>query len=206
MCPWLSRVTVSPGFVALLTLFVLQGEGAAAAALLTAAAAHEAGHLAALCRFGVPVSALRIGAFGARLETVGRGRLSYGRELCTVLSGPAVNVLCALALAWAAGRFSWPGGFLCAGAHLVLGGFNLLPIPPLDGGRALCLLLSWLLGPDAGERLSAAAGGGALVLLALAGAYVAVRSGGNVWLLVGIAGLIGAFAREMGLVKRRRTG
>lgn len=206
MCPWLSRVTVSPGFVALLTLFVLQGEGAAAAALLTAAAAHEAGHLAALCRFGVPVSALRIGAFGARLETVGRGRLSYGRELYTVLSGPAVNVLCALALAWVAGRFSWPGGFLCAGAHLVLGGFNLLPIPPLDGGRALCLLLTWLLGPDRGERLSAAAGGGALVLLALAGAYVAVRSGGNVWLLVGIAGLIGAFAGEMGLVKRRRTG
>ena len=197
---------MSPGFVALLTLFVLAGDGLAAAALLAASILHELGHLAALRMCGVPVAALRIGAFGARLETVGRGRLSYGRELWTILSGPAVNVLCAPALAWAAGPFFWPQGWLFAGAHLLLGGFNLLPIPPLDGGRALELALSWLLGPAAGERLAAAVGVCALAMLTAGAAWVTAESGGNGWLLIGVAGLLGAFLRELGLVKGRRNG
>lgn len=49
-----------------------------------------------------------------------------------MLAGPAVNLLCALVLG---GAHAW----VAAGAHLSLCLFNLLPVRPLDGGRALYL-------------------------------------------------------------------
>ena len=57
-------------------------------------------------------------------------------------------LLAALALT-AVGKGRWPAA---VGANLVLCLFNLLPIRPLDGGRALYLLASWAAGPAAGRR------------------------------------------------------
>ena len=68
--------------------------------------------------------------------------------LAAVLAGPAANLLAALVLT-ALGGERWPAA---VGANLVLCVFNLLPIRPLDGGRALWLLASWDWGPAAGER------------------------------------------------------
>lgn len=73
--------------------------------------------------------------------------LSYGKELAAVLAGPLANLLWGLLLAWLGGPWLVP-----AGANLVLCAFNLLPVRPLDGGRALELLVSWAAGPAAGER------------------------------------------------------
>ena len=129
---------------------------------------HECGHLAALALFRVPVLGLRLGAMGAVLYAPGAARLSYGRELAVTLAGPAVNLVCAPLVAALAARWGWDWGYLFAGAHTVLGVYNLLPIPPLDGGRALYLLLAWRWGPDAGERVASLAGvSAALTLTAL---------------------------------------
>lgn len=150
------------------------------ALLLLAAALHEGGHLLALRAFGVPVEALELSPLGAVLRA-DRSRLSYSRELAVLGAGPCVNLLCGLLLCWI-GR-SCPACCAAAGAQLVLGTFNLLPIRPLDGGQALRLLVSWKFGPDAGERVSAAAGGvlsGALAGLLL---FLMRSSRGNLWLI-----------------------
>ena len=52
-----------------------------------------------------------------------------------------VNLFCAILLALLGLRTWREWCFVFAGAHLVLAAFNLLPVVPLDGARALCLAL-----------------------------------------------------------------
>lgn len=170
------KIQVSGGFVLLAAWFVLANGWEPLVTVLGAALVHEAGHWLVLRRLGARVTGVRLSALGAAMET-DSGRLSYGGELAAVLAGPAANFLAALALT-AGGR--WPAA---VGANLVLCAFNLLPVRPLDGGRALYLAASWIGGPAAGE--AAARWGGTLSSAALAVAlgYVMWRTEGSLWLL-----------------------
>ena len=144
--------------------------------VLCAAAVHELGHWIVLRRLGAAVTGFRLSALGAVLETDSL-RLSYGGELEAVLAGPAANLLAALALT---GFGPWHA---VLGANLLLCGFNLLPILPLDGGRALYLLVSWLAGPAAGDGAVRWLGAVTAAALAAGLGYVIWRTGGSLWLL-----------------------
>lgn len=182
---------VTPGFFALLGVALLISPVEVTAAVLSAAALHECGHLAALALYRVPVEGLRLGAMGAVIHAPGARRLSYGRELAVTLAGPGVNLLCAPLLGMLSVRLGWAWGYLFAGAHTVLGVYNLLPISPLDGGRALYLLLAWRWGPDAGERIATLAGVSAAATLAVCGAYLTFTFGGALFLLAALGLLVG---------------
>lgn len=171
---------ISGGFLLLTAWFALECGWRPLAAILSAAALHELGHLLALAGFRAPVTSFRLCIFGAEIRAE-RERLSYGQDLAVLLAGPAVNLLCGWALSWAAGGRDWM--YLAAGAHLLLGLFNLLPMQALDGGQALRLLIHWRWGPSAGERLCT-------VVSILCGVGVAAClillmrvSGGSLWLL-----------------------
>lgn len=185
---------VSGGFCLLVIWFALVNGWGLLGTVLFAAGIHELGHYTVLRAFGAQVTGLRISAFGAAMDT-GCQRLSYGRELASVLAGPAANLACGVALAL------W-GLPVPAGAHLVLCGFNLLPIRPLDGGRALYLLVSWSGGPAAGERACRWVGAWLAVALATAALWLIWRTGGSLWLLPAVLGLLGAAVREVGVFVR----
>lgn len=182
------ELRISPGFCLLIGWFAAVNGWSMLVAVLAAAALHELGHWAALRLLGAEIRGLRIGILGAVLETDST-RLSYGRELVVLLAGPGANLLGALMLAAL-------GAETAAGAQLVLGGFNLLPVRPLDGGRALYLALSWLLGPAAGDRAARWTGCFAALGLAILLGEVMRRTGGSLWLLPALAGLLLAAARE----------
>ena len=132
------RVQASAGFwAAVLAVWLFDPQLLLPSAL--AAAVHEGGHLLALRLLGREVAGLRLTAFGLELR-LGPGRLSYGRELAAALAGPAASLLGA----WLAARW---GQFLLAGVSLGLGLFNLLPVSPLDGGRAFFCLCAMVLPP-----------------------------------------------------------
>lgn len=194
LCDCFRRIQISPGFCLLAVWFALDNGWRMLGTVLGAAAIHEMGHCLVLQALGAPIGGLRIGIFGAELATDRRG-LSYPGELAAVLAGPGANLLCAVLLTLL-GRTRWA---VFTGANLVLCVFNLLPVRPLDGGRALYLLTAWAAGPAAGERAVRWAGGAASLLLAASLIFVMIRTGGSLWLLPAAAELLAASAREMSL-------
>ena len=148
------RLEISGGFLLLLsfTAFLCGGGNVFAAAI--AAAFHELGHLAALSVCAVPVEGVRLGFFGAVIHA---GPMSLGQEAFCALAGPAANLFAFWTL-----RRAWPGA---AVASLALGLCNLLPIRPLDGGRALWAFSARILPLPAAMAISGAAE--ALTLCAL---------------------------------------
>lgn len=179
---------ISAGFCLLTAWFTAVNGWRMTAVVLGAAVVHELGHWAVLKALGARMLELRIGVLGAVLTVDSRG-LSYGQEVAATLAGPAANLLSAVVLAGA-------GMETAAGAHIVLGIFNLLPIRPLDGGRTLYLVASWLLGPAAGEAVARWTGAVAAAALAIGLSWLMVRSGGSLWLLPAAMGAWTAAGRE----------
>lgn len=109
-------------------------------ALVTAATVHELCHLAALKLCGVPVCAISLDIGGA---VIGTGMIPPEREVFCALAGPAGS----LALLLLAKRMP-----LAALFGLIQGLFNLMPLYPMDGGRALRGMLE-ILFPSRWERI-----------------------------------------------------
>ena len=180
-----TAISVSPTAPLLLALFVMLSSPLLLSALLLAALCHELGHYGMLRRLRARISAVRITALGAEMQVA--GRLSYGGELLAAAAGPVTNLLLALPLAYG-GRL-WEVLYLFAGAQLVLGVFNLLPILPLDGGSVLWNLLAWLTEPYTADRVTGIISFGMAALLTLAAA-AALRKGGSPFLLLASAALL----------------
>lgn len=184
-------IRISGGFWLLLGWFLLGNGWEMLAVVLSAACVHEAGHWAVAHLLGAEIRLVDIGVLGARMQMQPEG-LSYGGELAAVLAGPGANLLCGTVLA------ACPAPWLmtAAGAHFALAGFNLLPIRPLDGGRALQLVTVWLAGPAAGERIARWTGCCCALGLTVCLAAVMWQSGGSLWLLPPAAAALSAAVRE----------
>lgn len=187
-CP---KLQISGGFCLLIAWFGLINGWELLLVVLLAATLHEIGHCVILLALGAQIRRIRLGVCGAVLETDSSCTLSYGGELAAVLAGPGANFLCAsLLLAWDSQRWA-----LAAGANLILCVFNLLPLRPLDGGRAWYLLSSWLFGPRTGERTTRWVGTVTGLMLAL-GLVTVMRYSGSLWLLPPLFGILNAVWRE----------
>lgn len=172
-------IRVSAGALLAAAALLFFCEGRVLAALLLAAAVHEAGHLAALRALGGRLAGFRADACGAVLEPA--GALTPAGEILCAAAGPLAGAAGALALS-ALGR-AGAGDVLtlAAGMSLGLSLFNLLPVLPLDGGRILCAA--------AGEGPARRVGLAVSVCLLAAGLALAARGRGlglflpGAWLL-----------------------
>jgi Zn-dependent protease len=151
-------------FLLLIGLVVMAGleAGASAAgnvffvcALFASVFLHEMAHALSARRNGIRTLEILILPIGgvARLESQPSG----WREFSIALAGPAANLALGGLLLL---TFLWRGhpNFLLervAEGNLLLGGFNLIPAFPLDGGRMLRAALGRRLGEDAATRVTA---------------------------------------------------
>lgn len=115
--------------------------------VVVAAAVHEAGHILAIRALGGRIESLRLTGVGAVLRTRRAGLCSYREECLVALAGPLASLLLALGAGTWARVFGGTDAYLLTGISLALGVFNLLPAGPLDGGRVLRAVSSWLVGP-----------------------------------------------------------
>lgn len=177
----MSRIQVRDGFLVLMAALWCADESGVLPIFLLAAAVHECGHLFVIRLSGGTVHALCLTACGAVLRCSLPPSPFSRAAIC--LAGPAASfALTALA--------NPLGAYRLAGASALLGLFNLLPVPPLDGGMALRHL--------ADGRFTRLLNGiaGVSVLVLLAGGVLLWKSGFGGWLLlVGIMITGSAFRR-----------
>ena len=177
-----AALTVSPSALVLLAAFLLLSRGLTLpAALLSAALCHELTHVLTLHALHAPPRRLTLSATGAELYVPDLHRLSYGGELLAVAAGPVCNLLLWVLLS----LLSVDALAVFAGANLLLGALNLLPVRPMDGGRILWLLTALFTEPYTADRVAALVGavtGLALLSLCL---YLTASTGGGLFLLPG---------------------
>lgn len=144
------RVVLSPGFLVLLAVCGAAGLFAEAALLFGVVLMHELAHAAAARLCGLAVAEVELLPFGgvARLEAP--LEIDPAVEVKVALSGPLANAAAIAFALLAQGVSAFPfqidGRFIEANA--VIGGFNLIPALPLDGGR---VYRAWLV-PRVGFR------------------------------------------------------
>ena len=157
------------GFVALFAIIYFFDSEGIMPALVPTIAVHELGHMAALIIMGASPTRLDATLLGFRLDYV--SDLKPAGALLAALSGPALGLAYAFFCA-ACGR-RWENDFLLlsAGLGVIINGFNLIPVFPLDGGRALYALLTILLDRPRAKWFSQLAGLALSVLLTMVGLY-----------------------------------
>ena len=195
------NIRVHVSFLLLVVLLLPIGPGASAATAAAEAAwiflvfacvvVHELAHCVVAQRRGIVVKDVLLLPIGgvSELESVPDDpRLELAISAAGPLTSLGIGVVAAGA-GLAIGTAVWPpallGGSLLARVawmNVLLGGFNLLPALPLDGGRILRAGLSLGLGRSRATRISASVGRIGGVVLALVGLWY------DIWLV-----LIGAF-------------
>jgi Zn-dependent protease len=134
---------------------------------------HEMGHVIALRREGVQASApLFIPFMGALVwaKSLGGNALAEAR---VGLAGPILGTIGAAAclpVAWLTGADMWTA---LAFTGFLLNLFNLLPVTPLDGGRAMAALAPWMwfVGLGAVVALAFAFPNPIILIIAVVGAF-----------------------------------
>lgn len=142
--------------------------------LSTSVLVHELGHAMVGERFGARVDHIALHGMGGYCASSDRG-MSPGRRLLVSLAGPGFGLafgLFFLAIRMVLGDV--PQAFAAALGVLIFvnlfwSAFNLLPMPPLDGGAALRHLLATRLPAHRAAQISAWIGLGCAVLLGLWG-------------------------------------
>lgn len=204
------RVAVHWSFVLLVAL-VVAGEWSSGArhvlaglvwvaALFASVVAHEVAHSLVARRVGAAVRGILLLPVGG-ISLLDRMPAAPAREAAVAAAGPALSLvlgLVLLAVGLGAGSAVWPPTLLAGSwwarlgwLNLLLGGFNLLPALPMDGGRLLRAALARHRSPQRATHLAAA------VARAVSLGMVVLGVLWTLWLaLIGVLVLLGASAEE----------
>lgn len=148
------KISVAFPAVMMLLAFVLSGQTEILIGTLLATAVHELGHIAAAYFLKIPIFEFSLDIFGARLNT-GERLISYRDEIMLCLAGPIANVLSVIPFLPSVYDILSDDGILSSflASGIVLGLFNILPIPSFDGGRILVCIISAFSDPRSAERI-----------------------------------------------------
>ncbi len=131
------KIKVCFSFFAVICLTCLVGSAESGKMLIMLACCclHESGHIAAMLFCSCKPTELTLYGGGIRL-TPPRRLTSFVQDAFVLSSGCAVNFILACASCIIIGKMNF-----FAQVNLLLGGFNLLPVGYLDGGKLLDLIL-----------------------------------------------------------------
>ena len=188
------RADVSGGAVLMLALLYFFCGAKTLAALLAAAVVHELGHICALLLLGGRLSAFHFDISGMCIDY--RGLNCTLPEIAALLAGPAAGLLLAYAASSWGNRTGSELLLLLSGYSFMLSALNLVPVLPLDGGRALFCLLTSLFGRSRACAAADSSGIAISIMLILFGLNLLGRRCGaaalicGIWLLIAQSGIV----------------
>lgn len=148
------RIRVHPLFILVLLLYWLSGHSKEMMIAFVAVTLHEFAHAVVADLYGLAIQRIEIWPFGGMAEIQGLDAQDPYVETMVAVAGPLLNFFWA-ALTWAFVTvlpFDAHSMNLFITANLMIGGINLLPVAPLDGGRLARLFWARRLGYQAAER------------------------------------------------------
>lgn len=175
------KIKISP-----LTLFyfaacLLISHRLSVVAVCTAVLMHELTHLILLWLMGGSATALTVTPIGLTIDR--NGLLNYQKEIWLSLSAPLFNLLLA-------GVFAFLSmDRITLEINLGLGLVNLLPICPLDGGKALTALLSHCGSADWAQRIMGIISAVFMLILWLFSIAICIVLNGSLTPLLLVSGL-----------------
>ncbi len=178
-------LTASAGFILLFSAIYFFDDRGILAALIPAVLAHEAGHCLCLRAFGARLKSIRLDLTGVSLSYAG-AHMTLIQELCATIAGPVCGLVYAFAASWLSSQWRMSVFSLSAGISFVLSIFNLLPAMPLDGGRALLLILHRLHGRRSAAKIQYIMGLVISLILLIGGIWCVDRGFGCALILSGI--------------------
>lgn len=141
------RWSIHPLFVIVMLASAVTGYFAELLTLFIIVLVHELGHVVVAKGFGWTIREVKLLPFGGVAEVEEAGGISAKEDAIVAIAGPLQNVWMG-ALAWGLGASGiWDEAWAqyVSGANLMIALFNLLPIYPLDGGKLLQALLSYMM-------------------------------------------------------------
>lgn len=193
------RIVLNRYFLGLLLLLGAGGLLPQAAAVFSVVFVHEFAHVLAAKAWKLPVSEVELLPFGGVARIDDLFEIDPSIEVSVALAGPVTNLLL-VGAAWVEGTYlgllspEWSRPFIQINA--LVGGFNLLPALPLDGGRVLRAFLSRRIGYRRATERAARVGKAIALLLALLGGALLYGGSANVSLIVVALFLFSAADRE----------
>lgn len=184
------RVKISTGFCIISAIMLLVIPLPWLTAILLSSLVHELFHYFALKLSGISIFSWRLTAGGVYLDI---GDLLPLQEAFCALAGPLGALILLAGSRWI------PRTAICAA---VQSAYHLLPLFPLDGGRAVRSLFYYLGFPQIASRVLE----WITILLLLLTGLLFLRSAVRIWIAVGAVVIIFRVFREKFLAKKDGTG
>lgn len=179
------EIQVGAGFIVFAALLYFFDGSGLVSAIVPAVAAHELGHALALRLAGARVTRVSFDVRGIVMDYA--GAIGTGAEVVSAAAGPVFGLLFAVFASYA-GRTLGSEFWLCSsGVSLILSVYNLLPSPPLDGGRILALVLTRRFGAGVSDAVTTALGLATAALLVTLGTWYLSRGYGAALVFAGVS-------------------
>ena len=179
-----NKFSVHPAFPLVWILLAMIGKGDGVLLVFISSLIHETAHIAAFLRYGERIKKLRLMPFGINVSLVSATDVSCKKEIFASLSGIAANIAAgALALAFGSTEKIIGADFFAA-CNFALAAVNLVPVIPLDGGRALYFFLLSKVSPGKAQRICLTVSFVFLVPLAALAIWLIVETGYNFSLML----------------------
>lgn len=179
-----SRFSIHPAFPIIWGILLILGKSDGVLLVFVAALIHETAHIVAFLAYGERIEKIRLMPFGVSVSLRSAADVTCRKEIFAALAGIAANLAVGVISFLLRKTENILGADFFAACNFALAFINLVPVLPLDGGRALYFFLLKKSTPLAARRVSIIVSFVFLVPLSVCAVVLVVKTGYNFSLLM----------------------